>query len=121
MAGHLKIKVQLILDGDIAFGPGKADLLAAIHEHGSISAGGRALGLSYRRAWQMVDMLNRCFKKPLIESTLGGRRGGGAVVTPAGLEVLKRYRAFTKALSRVSKKSAKPLLAQLKNRSAVMR
>lgn len=75
-----------------AMGPGKADLLEAIHATGSISAAGRNLGMSYRRAWLLVDEMNRAFKGPLVEAHLGGAGGGGAKVTDLGQEALRRYR-----------------------------
>jgi len=75
-----------------AMGPGKADLLEAIEETGSISAAGRKLNMSYRRAWLLVDEMNRCFKAPLVEARTGGTKGGGAEVTELGLEALRRYR-----------------------------
>jgi molybdate transport system regulatory protein len=73
-------------------GPGKADLLEAILATGSISAAGRRLGMSYRRAWLLVDAMNHAFTGPLVEAHLGGAGGGGAQVTELGLEALKRYR-----------------------------
>lgn len=93
MAGahHLKIKLQVMCGAEIAMGPGKADLLEAIAREGSISAAGRALGFSYRRAWLLVDTMNRCWQGPLVVA-----RGGaaGAEVTPLGQQVLAQYRAM---------------------------
>lgn len=88
---HLKIKLQVMCGDEIAMGPGKADLLEAIAQHGSISAAGRALGLSYRRAWLLVDTMNRCWREPLVLA-----RGGasGAQVTAFGSEVLAQFRAL---------------------------
>ena len=73
-------------------GPGKLALIEAIGETGSISAAARSMDMSYRRAWLLVDTVNRCFKKDLVVTSTGGRGGGGAVVTPLGEEVLQRYR-----------------------------
>jgi molybdate transport system regulatory protein len=79
--------------GDRAFiGPGKVQLLELIGEHGSISAAGRAMGLSYRRAWMMIDSLNEAFASPLVAKQTGGSGGGGAVLTPFGQEVIERFR-----------------------------
>lgn len=89
---RFKVRLRLMLDDEIAFGPGKADLLDAIHATGSIAAAGKQLGMSYRRAWLLVDSMNRCFLRPLVETSTGGSRGGGARVTDQGLDVLKRYR-----------------------------
>ena len=77
-------------------GPGKADLLDAIDETGSISAAARALGMSYRRAWLLVETMNECFKSPLVQTATGGEHGGGALVTDLGHEVVRRYRAMEK-------------------------
>jgi len=75
-------------------GPGKADLLDAIAQHGSISAAGRALGMSYRRAWLLVDQMNRCFAEPLVETRAGGGRQAGAHLSPLGEAALAAYRAL---------------------------
>ena len=80
----LKIKIQLMCGEEIAMGPGKADLLDAIREHGSISAAGRALGMSYRRTWLLVDAMNRCWHDKLVDTVPGGGRSRGAHVTPGG-------------------------------------
>jgi len=73
-------------------GPGKADLLEAIGRAGSISAAARQMGMSYKRAWDLVDTMNRCFRQPLVATTTGGSHGGGAHVTEFGRTVLHRYR-----------------------------
>jgi len=91
---RLKIKIQLYCGDEIAMGPGKADLLDAIKAHGSISAAGRALGMSYRRAWLLVDAMNRCWHEPLVATHPGSARGGGAEVTAFGDTVLTHYRAL---------------------------
>ena len=81
---RLKLKLQLYCGDEIAMGPGKADLLEAIAREGSISAAGRAMGMSYRRAWLLVDTMNRCFRSPLVETHPGGGKQAGAKLTPAG-------------------------------------
>jgi len=75
-------------------GPGKADLLDAIESSGSISAAARNMGMSYKRAWDLVDTMNRCFRQPLVSTATGGSHGGGAQVTEFGHQVLRRYRAL---------------------------
>jgi len=90
----LDIKIRLLIDDDIAIGPGKAALLAAIDTHGSISAAARVLGMSYRRAWTLVETMNRCFQAPLVVTSPGGRQGGGAQLTPMGREALQRYQSI---------------------------
>ncbi len=87
-----RLHFRLQLGGSIAIGPGKADLLAGIAETGSISAAGRLMGMSYKKAWYLIDTMNRCFRQPLVEASKGGRAGGGARLTPMGEEVLLRYR-----------------------------
>ncbi|MGE3771875.1 MAG: winged helix-turn-helix domain-containing protein [Gammaproteobacteria bacterium] len=86
--------VRVLLGAVIAMGPGKADLLEAIEGTGSISAAAKSLGMSYRRAWMLVDTMNRCFREPVVSAATGGSGGGGAEVTPYGREILKRYRAM---------------------------
>ena len=92
----LTIKLQIHCGADIAMGPGKADLLDAIDREGSISAAGRKLGMSYRRSWMLVEVMNRCWHAPLVEASAGGRSGGGARITDAGRQVLSLYRALQK-------------------------
>jgi molybdate transport system regulatory protein len=94
-----KISARLLCGGEIAIGPGKAALLEAIEQAGSISAAGRALGMSYRRTWMLVDVMNRCWSGPLVATAAGGAHGGGAKVTPLGREVLAAYRAWQAALA----------------------
>jgi molybdate transport system regulatory protein len=77
-----------------AMGPGKAELIARIGESGSISAAARAMGMSYRRAWQLVEALNHDFREPVIATAIGGSRGGGARVTPFGRRLLGEFRAM---------------------------
>lgn len=97
-AARLKLKAQLFCGEEIAIGPGKAALLDAIAATGSISAAGRALGMSYRRAWLLVDVMNRCWAGPLVDTAAGGSHGGGARVTALGAEVLAAYRLLERAL-----------------------
>jgi molybdate transport system regulatory protein len=82
-----------IMTGDlIALGPGKVDLLESIRREGSISQAARERHLSYRRAWNMVDTMNQCFKEPLVVSITGGKGGGGAQLTDAGEKIIQLYR-----------------------------
>ncbi|HEV8700793.1 MAG TPA: LysR family transcriptional regulator [Candidatus Polarisedimenticolia bacterium] len=92
---------RISLGSTIAMGPGKADLLEAIGRAGSISAGARSIGMSYRRAWLLVETMNACFVRPLVVTSKW--RGGGARLTPAGKDVLRLYReveARSRAASR---------------------
>ena len=88
----LRPQIRIMFRKAIAMGPGKADLLQAIGETGSISAGARRMKMSYRRAWLLVDTMNQCFDGPLVETATGGNHGGGAQITELGKEVLRRYR-----------------------------
>ena len=87
-------RFRITVGKEIALGPGKIDLLEAIAEKGSISSAAREMGLSYRRAWQMVRTVNVCFKNPLVESAKGGKGGGGAHITPLGQRVMRLYRSM---------------------------
>ena len=88
------IRIRVVLHEGAALGPGKADLLGAIAELGSIAAAGRSMGMSYQRAWSLVDELNRYFRAPLVEVSRGGAGRGGARLTPVGREVLTTYRTI---------------------------
>ena len=95
-------RIRIKAGKDIALGPGKMDLLEAIERTGSISAGARELGLSYRRAWDLVETMNQCFKHPLVARVKGGKGGGGAQLTDEGRRMLDLYRAMeTKALKAI--------------------
>jgi molybdate transport system regulatory protein len=86
----LRLRVML---GDGAYmGPGRADLLQGIAETGSIAAAGRRMSMSYRRAWLLVEALHQDFGSPMVTTAIGGRRGGGAQLTPLGEAVLQGYR-----------------------------
>jgi molybdate transport system regulatory protein len=85
-------RLRVLLGATVAIGPGKADLLDAIAQSGSISAAAKAMGMSYRRAWLLVEAMNASFREPLVHSTRGGPGGGGARLTPLGHEALARYR-----------------------------
>ena len=87
----LRPQIRIMFRKAIAMGPGKADLLRAIDETGSISAAARQMEMSYRRAWLLVDTMNQAFKSPVVVTLTGGKAGGGAAVTEFGKEVLQRY------------------------------
>jgi molybdate transport system regulatory protein len=88
------VKFRIMRGDEIAIGPGKADLLAAIERTGSISRAAKSLGMSYRRAWNLVDTMNRCFREPLVTTATGGDQGGGARITAFGRDVLRRFQAM---------------------------
>lgn len=112
LATRLKLKAQLLVGDEIAFGPGKADLLDAIRAAGSISAAARQMGLSYRRAWLMVDAMNRLFAEPLVVTAPGAR--GGAAVTPAGERALSVYRKLHTDLVAAALRQERQLLSMLR-------
>jgi len=97
MTPRIDVKVRLRVDSEIAMGPGKADLLEAIAATGSISAAARSMDMSYRRAWLLVDVMNRAFREPLVVGAAGGHQGGGAGVTDTGRAVLAQFRAMEAA------------------------
>ena len=94
MTDHLQPRLRVLLAEAIAIGPGKAELLRHIREEGSISAAARAMNMSYRRAWLLVDTMNHCFLAPVVSTATGGSHGGGAHLTEMGEEILTRYEAM---------------------------
>ena len=85
-------RIRLLIAANTSLGPGKVALLEAVARSGSISAAAREQGMSYRRAWMLVDSINHAFDSPLVATATGGKGGGGAQVTDLGHEVLRRYR-----------------------------
>ncbi len=112
-SARLRAQLRVMLDDEIAFGPGKADLLDAIRATGSISGAGKQMGMSYRRAWLLVDSMNRCFQKPLVDTAKGGANGGGTQLTELGEHVLQHYRALQHEVAAITEKhfeNLKPFL-----------
>jgi len=91
---HVRVVLRDAAGHAVALGPGKADLLEAIGETGSIAAAGRRLGMSYKRAWSLVETLNTMFRGPLVDAAKGGAHGGGAALTPLGRRILSAYRGL---------------------------
>lgn len=89
-----RLTIRIDFPGQRRVGPGKVRLLELIDETGSISAAGRAMGMSYRRAWLLVESLNTSFRRPVVGTRSGGRHGGGAHLTPFGRELIARYRTM---------------------------
>ncbi len=87
-----RLRLRVLFEPDVVLGPGKADLLEGIRDTGSISAAGRQMQMSYKRAWDLVEALNRYFKQPLVQTSKGGSGGGGAELTVFGEQVLAAYR-----------------------------
>jgi molybdate transport system regulatory protein len=90
-------------------GPGKIRLLEAVGDTGSISKAGRALGMSYRRAWLLIDDMNRCFRHAVVSAKPGGSKGGGAVLTKFGAGLIRDYRAIERAAVKAATKRLRSL------------
>lgn len=88
------LTLRILAKGGPAIGPGKARLVSLIEATGSISGAAREMGMSYRRAWQLVEALNRSFAQPVVVTATGGKRGGGAEVTAFGRELVARFHAM---------------------------
>lgn len=101
-------RLRVLLGSAIAMGPGKADLLQAIAETGSITAAAQRMAMSYRRAWLLIETMNRSFRGPVVEAARGGHGGGGAELTPLGRDALRRYRRME---AKASKAVARDLTA----------
>ena len=89
-----RLSIRIDLDGGCRIGPGKVRLLELIEATGSISAAGRAMAMSYRRAWLLIESLNTSFREPVVAAQSGGRHGGGARLTAFGRDLVVRYRAI---------------------------
>jgi molybdate transport system regulatory protein len=110
-----RFRLRIGRDKDLALGPGKIALLEAIQETGSISAAGRKLGMSYRRAWLLVDAMNRAFHDPVIETAKGGREGGGTSLTATGEEVIRRYRKIEALASDASGREIRAIVRLMRD------
>lgn len=108
------LSVRIDLDAGGRIGPGKIELLEQIASLGSISAAGRALGMSYRRAWELVDDTNQIFGKAVAERQVGGKGGGGATLTPLGLSLVARYRAIERAAEDIARTHIEALEGEAK-------
>jgi len=110
-----QFRLRISSGDDIAVGPGKIDLLEAIGETGSITAAARSLGMSYRRAWLLVDTMNHCFKSAVVEAETGGTRGGGTRLTEIGERVVQLYRRVEVKAQAVSATDLKALQKLLRS------
>src|SRR5713101_6159055 len=97
-----RVKVSIVFESGARIGPGKAALLESIRDTGSISAAARDMGMPYKRAWLLLDSMNRAFREPVVEAVTGGTHGGGAILTPFGAAVLARYRRMLAAAEAAS-------------------
>jgi molybdate transport system regulatory protein len=87
-----KVSLTILLESGARIGPGKAALLESIRDSGSISAAARDMGMSYKRAWLLLDSINQAFTEPVVTAATGGAGGGGATLTAFGVELIERYR-----------------------------
>jgi molybdate transport system regulatory protein len=114
MPSPLSIFLRVNLSSSVALGPGKAELLEHIVDTGSIAAAARKMNMSYRRAWLLLAELNDCFKSPVVETAKGGKGGGGgAVLTPLGQGILKRYRSIVSKAERAIAGDLKALAKEM--------
>ena len=102
---QLRVRCWIDVDGERFFGPGRAELLQLIHETGSISKAAKAMGMSYKKAWAMVDGLNAQGQEPYVIAHKGGQKGGGAEVTKAGLKMLAAYQKLSHKLHSIVEKN----------------
>ena len=107
-------RVRVIAGEQIALGPGKVNLLEEIDRSGSISKAARELGLSYRRAWTLVDTMNKSFKSYLVKGYAGGKKGGGAYLTPLGKKMAETYRTMEAKAGRAMQSDWKVIQRSLK-------
>jgi molybdate transport system regulatory protein len=111
---HFQVRPRLYRGGDIAIGPGKADLLEAIRKAGSIAAAAKSMGMSYMRAWMLIRTMNGCFKTPLVQTKRGGAERGAAILTEMGQRVLALYRRIEAQSLKATQATQKQLSAQLR-------
>ena len=113
----VRLTVRVDFGSDRALGPGKIRLLEAIGKTGSISQAGRSLDMSYRRAWLLVDDMNRCFREPVVTTQPGGAQGGGAALTPFGVELIEKSRSIESQAMAATKPQLRALEVSLRNRT----
>ncbi len=101
-ADRPRLSLRIAAGDERLLGPGKMGLLERVERLGSISAAARDMGMSYRRAWLLIDDMNRRFRQPVVESAPGGRHGGGAALTPFGRELLRRFRTIERKAGAVA-------------------
>jgi molybdate transport system regulatory protein len=121
MAGYPGLLLRILSAKSPAMGPGKARLIALIAESGSISAAARKMGMSYRRAWQLVEALNKSFNEPVVLTAVGGKRGGGAVVTGFGKRLVADYHAMEEKASAAIAADVEEFTTRLRKRPAARR
>src|SRR5215210_8856415 len=111
-----RLRVSIVFESGARIGPGKARLLESIRDTGSISAAAREMGMSYKRAWLLLDSINQTFTEPVVMAATGGSGGGGATLTPFGAEVLERYRRMQDQANRNARDDLAALARRLAQR-----
>ena len=107
------LSIRIDLDSERSIGPGKILLLENILSCGSISAAGRAMNMSYRRAWVLVDEINRICRRDAVERKAGGKKGGGATLTPLGLSLVARYRKIERSAEVAAREELRALQTEI--------
>jgi len=107
------LSLRIDLDAEGRIGPGKIQLLEKIQQFGSISAAGRAMDMSYKRAWDLVDEINRICRQPAVERQTGGKNGGGAALTPFGASLVVRYRKIERDAASAVRKELQALRSDI--------
>lgn len=107
-----RLSLRVVLAPDAVLGPGKAELLERVRDTGSISAAGRQMQMSYKRAWDLIDAMNRIFSEPVVQASKGGSGGGGAVLTSFGTQLLATYRRIERTCSEAAAADLQWLHAQ---------
>ena len=109
------LRIRIVFGDEAMLGPGKADLLEQIRAKGSIAAAGRAMGMSYKRAWMLVEEMNAAFRDPVVASARGGKTGGGAHLTETGATVLTQYRDLERIMAEAGADRIAALQAMLRD------
>ena len=107
---QLRFRIRVLRGEMIAVGPGKIELLEAIVATGSITSAAKAMGMSYRRGWLLVDEMNRAFRSPVVDAVKGGREGGRSRLTATGEEVIRLYRAIEKTSAAAARRDIAALV-----------
>ena len=108
-----RLSIRIDFDQEGRLGPGKVALLERIASEGSISAAGRSMNMSYKRAWELVAEINQSFTEPLVAAKTGGKTGGGAVLTPFGMSLIARYRKIERNAGSAARKELEALLGDI--------
>jgi molybdate transport system regulatory protein len=115
------VRFRVDLGREEAIGPGKIALLEHIGRGGSLSQAARELDMSYRRAWQLLDSLNHCFREPVAVTATGGRRGGGATLTAFGRQLIRTYREFDAEVQARAARHFRAIMRQAQRRTPARR